>query len=333
MIKKTAVTRPLPPLPPTDDDFTVRLFQAGDYDHLWSMEIARRLTGYSLLGVGILAILAFFGSYVLSRKAMRPLTEKASLAGSLNAADLTSHLEQRGPKDEISQLAAGFNGMLDRLQSAFHELEQFNAFASHELRNALAVVRTRLEVGLAAADHRGALQDALMATVRLSHVVDDMLALSTPLTAAQTEPVDLALVAAEAVDTYTRPGRLLELDLPEEGVPPVRGHAAWLQRAIANLLDNAFKYGPEDGPVRVRVERRAGAVVVSVADQGPGIPAEARCQIWESFRRLGHQSRKPGTGLGLALVKHAVEAAGGKVWVESTQREGSTFYLEVPTVG
>ncbi|MGE5597880.1 MAG: sensor histidine kinase, partial [Bacteroidota bacterium] len=142
---------------------------------------------------------------------------------------------------------------------------------------------------------------------------------------------DLALAAAEAVDTYSRPGRSLELDLPEEGVPPVRGQVAWLQRAIANLLDNAFKYGPENGPVRVTVAHRDGSVTVAVADRGPGIPREARDRIWECYRRLGQ--RQPGTGLGLALVKRAIEAAGGRVWVESEPGEGSTFYLEVPVMG
>jgi signal transduction histidine kinase len=139
------------------------------------------------------------------------------------------------------------------------------------------------------------------------------------------------MVVAEAVDDYSTPGRQIQFELPPEGVPPVHGNATWLHRAVTNLLDNAFRHGPAQGPVTVRVSTRHDAVVVAVEDAGPGIPAAELEDIWQRFyRRDRNAGHKSGYGLGLALVRQAVEAAGGTVWVTSQAGAGTTFHLSIP---
>lgn len=297
-------------------------------------EAVQRLTSLSILAILGLAAVAFAVSYLLARRTTRPVTEMAALVTALTPNDLTPRLAVGTTSDELAQLAGAFNSMLDRLQSAFTDISLFNAYASHELRTSLALVRTHLEVGLATREYEGAVCDALGATSRLAQQVDDMLALAARETTGRRnppvpEPVDLALLAAEVADTYGRAGNRVELELPDE-LPPCRGQAVWLQRAIANLVDNALKYGPAGAPVTIRLEQRFDAVLLHVHDRGPGIPPDQLERIWERFARLPAAEDGKGFGLGLALVRQAAESAGGIAWVDSSPERGTTFTLSLP---
>jgi signal transduction histidine kinase len=287
-------------------------------------------------------LIAVSSSYALAHRVSKPLSDLAATVHELSAANLGRRLDVPQSSDELGQLAASFNGMLDRLETSFRDLESATAYVSHELRTSLAVVRTQLEVGLSGArELETAARQALAATDRAVEMVDQALALATRSIPEAAAPLDLALIVAQVVDDYSRPGRVIEFDLPPEGVPPVRGHATWLYRAVANLVGNAFKYGPPEGPVLIRVSRRYDAVLVEVQDRGTGIPAGELDLIWERFRRGSAASRSTGSpqepgeagrgyGLGLALVKQAVEAAGGMTWATSAEGCGSVFHLSFP---
>jgi two-component system phosphate regulon sensor histidine kinase PhoR len=149
------------------------------------------------------------------------------------------------------------------------------------------------------------------------------------------EAVDLPAVVRETVDDF-RPrleqqGFRIELDLPE-GLPPVRGDAVMLQHCVFNLLDNALKYSRTRREVRVSVEARDGAVAASVTDRGIGIAPEDQKRIFEKFVRVetGLVHDVKGAGLGLSLVQQIVRAHGGRVEVESSPGEGSTFTVVLP---
>jgi two-component system OmpR family sensor kinase len=327
--------------------YSLRSFPASDFDRLWVQEASRRLAALSgFAGLAVLVV-AVSSGYLIAHKVSRPLTELVGTVQDLSSASLDRRVPDPGTDDELGLLATSFNSMLDRLEGSFRDLEGTSAYVSHELRTALTVIRTQLEVGLAGArDLDLAARQALAATERASNMVDDALALAAlSVPASDDEPVDLAMVAAQAVDDFSLPGRDLALEIPADGVPPVRGNATWLYRAVANLLDNAFKYAPAEGPVSVTVAQRFDAVVVSVADRGPGIRDEHLERIWERFYRCDggaqhHAARTHGGallpgrgyGLGLALVRQAVEAAGGAAWVESTPGGGTTFCLSVPVL-
>jgi two-component system OmpR family sensor kinase len=321
--------------------YSLRSFTTSDFDRLWVQQAGRRLAALSgFAGLAVLLV-AVSSGYLIASRVSKPLAELAGTVQELSSSSLDRRVPDPGTDDELGLLATSFNAMLDRLEGSFRDLEGASAYVSHELRTALTVIRTQLEVGLAGArDLDLAARQALAATERASHMVDDALALAARSVPASDEPVDLALVAAQAVDDFSRPDRHLTLEIPPDGVPPVRGNAIWLYRAMANLLDNAFKYGPPGGPVTVSVEPRFDAVVVSVADRGPGMRAEHLERIWERFYRCDGDAQYGapsaalvpgrGYGLGLALVRQAVEAAGGAAWAVSTPGSGSTFYLSVP---
>jgi signal transduction histidine kinase len=149
--------------------------------------------------------------------------------------------------------------------------------------------------------------------------------------------VDLAAVAREAVEAERaraeRTGHRIELEAPA-GLPPVAADAEALGQALANLLDNALKYSPAGSRVAVRVARAGGSVAVSVADEGPGIPRGEHERVFERFYRVpaGLTHDVKGSGIGLALVKHVVEAHRGGVTVESGPGRGATFTITLPTL-
>lgn len=319
-----------------------RLLSAGDFDHRWSVMAMQRLVSYATGAAAAVLLLAVAAGRTVARRVSYPLESLADTAAGLSAADLSRRIDVPLDADqEIRQLAGALNGMLDRLQGSFDDLESLNAYVSHELRTGLATMRTQLEVGLAGAtDLRRAAESALLAAGRTAEMVEDVLSLAAQAIPEETQPVDMALVAAQAIDEFAAPGRQLTLTIPPDGVPPVSGHETWLYRAVVNLLDNALKHGPANGPVEVKVAHRYGAVVVSVRDYGPGIAVQHQELIWQRFWRApaaaaadvshGQTGHGRGYGLGLALVRQAAEAAGGAVWLESEPGQGATFYLSLP---
>ncbi len=124
-------------------------------------------------------------------------------------------------------------------------------------------------------------------------------------------------------------GRPVELDIP--AAPRVEVDLRLVRQALKQLLDNADKYSPEGAPIRVSARRRDGEMIVSVQDSGPGIPLQEQAMVFEKFYRGANEQRRvPGTGMGLAIAKAIVEAAGGRIWVESTPGAGSVFRCSLP---
>ena len=122
---------------------------------------------------------------------------------------------------------------------------------------------------------------------------------------------------------------LIEIDCTPD-LPPVHGEAVRLQEAMTNLLDNALKYSPTGSMIVLGAQADGDRVLLWVRDEGPGIPSDKQEKIFEQFYRLEESRRAASTGLGLALVREIAHAHGGRVWVESAPRQGSTFYLSLP---
>jgi len=276
--------------------FGSRVYTPEELDRLLGAELGRRLATAAAGALAVTVLGAAGAGLLLARRVTRPLGAMADLAREISETGLGRRLVVPDTDDELARLAKAFNGALDRLEAAFRDLEGLTSQASHELRNGLALVQAHLEAGLAApADLEAEARAALGATERLARWAEDVLSLSGRTTPDAPGPVDLALLAAEAADEYSRPGRVLDLDVPAEGVPLACGHETWLRRAVANLLDNAFKHGPPQGPVEVRVFHRFDAVVLSVTDHGPGIPDAELHRVWEP-RWRGEAARREGRG-------------------------------------
>jgi signal transduction histidine kinase len=139
-----------------------------------------------------------------------------------------------------------------------------------------------------------------------------------------------------ATDLFRGASRDHQLQLYcEEDLPVVKGEAELLHRVFLNLISNAIKYSPAGGLVAVAAYRTNAAVIISVADEGIGIAKPVQDRIFESFFRVDNTDsrRTSGTGLGLALVREAVSQHGGRVWVESEEGKGSTFFVSLPASG
>jgi two-component system phosphate regulon sensor histidine kinase PhoR len=250
----------------------------------------------------------------------------------------------------LGRLAGKLDALAEKVRDDLAQLRRseavrkdFTANVSHELRTPLAAIKAFAEtLREGAADdparHGEFLQEIERNADRMARLVDDLLTLSTLDSGARppaTETVDLMRLAAEVTATLKPLAGRKELALrlePFRDIPPVRGDRGQLKQVLTNLLDNAIKYTPEKGTVRLSAACSEGRVTVSVEDTGPGIPDESLPRIFERFYRVDKaRSREMGgTGLGLAIVKHIVEAHGGGVAVESRPGTGSAFRFSLP---
>ena len=232
---------------------------------------------------------------------------------------------------------------ISRLKQLENVRKDFVANVSHELRTPLAVIKGYVETLLddeppAAATGRQFLETIQRHTHRLEVLIDDLLsisALESQQIRLERAPVSIRATAAAVVDELSprasEKNIAVTLELPAD-LPAVAADVQRLHQVFVNLLDNAIKYTPAGGGVRVSAVARDGQIEVCVADNGPGIAAEHLPRIFERFYRVDKARSRElgGTGLGLAIVKHIVQAHGGRVWVESELERGSRFYFTVP---
>ncbi|WP_405489808.1 sensor histidine kinase [Streptomyces sp. NBC_00096] len=287
------------------------------------------------LAVGLLAgappLIAFSAALAwwVTGHALRPVTAIRTELAAVTASELDRRVPDPGGADEIARLARTVNDTLDRLERSDARQRQFTADASHELRNPLAAVRSRLEVALRDPD-RESVAAALADTERLQGIAADLLLLARldggP--APRTEPVDLALLAAE--DVARRPERGARLRLDARAPVPASGDPARLERALANLVDNALRYARTGVVVRAAAED--GWALLEVTDDGPGIPEADRDRVFERFVRLDADRGRAsgGTGLGLAIARELARAHGGDVQALPAPTGGARLVLRVP---
>ena len=234
---------------------------------------------------------------------------------------------------------------LSRIKQLERVRQEFVANVSHELKTPLTLLRgaaeTLLDGGLEDEAHRRRFVEAIQRHAeRLQRIVDDLLELAR-LEQPGIQPgegdVDLAALARGVAESFREAaaarGLALEVEVGTAPIP-VRGDAAMLERALANLVDNAVKY-TQAGSVRVAAGGSGETAWCEVRDTGPGIPPEHLPRIFERFYRVdqGRSRELGGTGLGLSIVRHVAELHGGRVSVESELGRGSTFRVELPMGG
>jgi heavy metal sensor kinase len=294
-----------------------------------------------VLGVPLIVVLAGVGGYVLARRALVPIDHLAKEARRMTAERLHERLSVPNEHDEIGRLAAVFNDTLARLDASFAQLRRFTSDASHELRTPLSVIRGIGEMGLretrTVPEYKEAMGSMLEEVDRLTRLVDTLLRLSradagtVPL---RRESVDLGQLVA---DTASSLGVLaeerhqqLEFDLASDVI--VAADRLILREAIANVIDNAIKYSPQKSTIGIRLAKGLDCAVVSVTDEGPGIPPEHSDRVFDRFYRVdeGRSRESGGTGLGLAIAKWAVESNGGQIAFENLSRGGSAFEITLP---
>jgi len=291
--------------------------------------------------VGAAALLLCIGvGTVLAWRATRPLRLVSDTARRiLETGDLTARVAGPGGSDELALLVHQFNTLLERNSAHVQVLRDTLDSLSHDLRTPLTRLRGTAELALHDGqdpdEARNALAGCIEETDGLLHVIDTLLDISAAEGGAlrlNRRRIDLRSLAERAADLYSEVAEEKRIDLRLDLPAPVEveADAVRLGHAVNNLLDNALKYTPAGGHIALSVAADGATAVLSVADDGPGVPAAEREAI---FRRLyrGDASRSlRGLGLGLSLVKAVVESHGGTVSVGDAPGGGARFTVRVP---
>ncbi len=292
-------------------------------------------------------VIAAVGGYWLASRAMRPVRSITQAAREIGETDLHRRL-RLGRRDELGELAATFDGMLDRLESAFARQRQFTADASHELRTPLTIVDLEVTRALATQhapeEYQRALQAIRAENATMTRLVNDLLTLARADAGRpqlRYERVDLGDVALAAVERFAPLARERGVSLAVGALPEivVRGDAEYLAQMLGNLVENAIKYTAGVGShVRVAVERvGARQAALRVEDDGPGIAEADRPHLFERFYRADRArsadgAETAGSGLGLAVVEWIAREHDGEVRVQSVAGTGTTFEVILPAL-
>jgi len=292
-------------------------------------------------------VLASAGGYFLARASLAPVVGMSTQAGRISAANLHERLPVHNPRDELGQLAASFNSLLDRLDESFERQRRFMSDASHELRTPVAILRGEADVALSreerpAEEYRESLTVLRDESQRLTHIVEDLFTLTRadagqyPLTrrdfyldelVADCAHTTRTLALAKHISVYCESGEELLIN----------GDEGLLRRMILNLLDNAIKYTPEDGQINVECRRVDGEYAVRITDSGGGIPVEVHQSIFERFFRVDKARSRTdrdavgaGAGLGLSIARWIAQAHEGRLELVRSDSSGSTFAVFLP---
>jgi two-component system sensor histidine kinase MprB len=282
-----------------------------------------------LIAVGGIGLAAALGLLV-SRAALAPvrrLTEASEKVA--DTRDLSERIDAGG-RDELSRLALSFNSMLGALEESTRSQRQLVADASHELRTPLTSLRTNIEVlaterELPPGERHRLLTDVVEQLGEMTTLISELIELAREEQSPEAlEDVRLDLVAADAVERTrrNRPGIEFKTDLSKS---LVHGVPRTIERAVANLLDNAAKWSPPGGEVEVGV--RNGEL--TVRDHGPGIAPEDLPYVFDRFYRASSARGLPGSGLGLAIVRQVAEAHGGQVVAEPAEGGGTIMRMRL----
>jgi heavy metal sensor kinase len=308
-------------------------------------EMLDDVTWTALLASPLLLLLASAGGYWMSRRALEPVDQITRTAGEIGAHNLSERLPIRKAGDELDRLSTTLNLMFARLEAAFHQITQFTADASHELRTPVAIIRTTAELARnkprSPEEYKKALDGILTESERTSRLIEDLLLLARADAGADNmaqEPTSLAECLRDAVAEVRvlAEHKGVGLEAAEPAECTVKGDQQAIRRLLLILLDNAIKYTPAGGKVAVHLNlensAQRPAAVVEVRDTGVGISADDLQHIFERFYRAAKdRSRNTGgAGLGLSIARWIAEKHGGEVWAESSPETGSVFRVRLP---
>ncbi|HEX6543150.1 MAG TPA: HAMP domain-containing sensor histidine kinase [Ktedonobacterales bacterium] len=317
-----------------------------------------------IVGSIIAVLFALIGGWFIAESGMRPVSSVTraarAIAASAHRAGLGTRVNYSGPRDEIGELVVTFNEMLEALERVSSAQRRFVADASHELRAPLTTIKTTFDFlrqapDLPGEDRQEMLEDGYGEAERMAALVNDLLLLARVDAAdgakyglrenwlddqlrGRREPVELDQLAMEVF----RQGQALvearrkNIHFSVLNLEPVTvlGDPGQLRQLAVILIDNAIKYTPAGGKIRIAVSRNGNLAAFSITDTGIGIPPEARPHIFERFYRAD-QARvrdQQGSGLGLAIGKWIAETHQGEISVHSQPGQGSTFTVLLPAI-
>jgi two-component system sensor histidine kinase BaeS len=295
-----------------------------------------RLFGAVLLGSAIAVSIALLGAALVTRAIAIPLRRLAAAARRLQAGDLAARAGAQGAPGELGQLSRAFDGMADTLDNEREARRRLVSDLAHEVRTPIAILQGNLEelvdeIAQATPQRLASLHEEVL---RLGALVEDLDALAhadAPVAVIDREPVDLEALARAQVEALRPRLDAKALTLEQQFSPvTVLGDRARLGQVLANLLSNAMKFTPEGGQIKVLVDTADGAARISVADSGPGIPADEQGRVLERFWRGNAARGTSGRGIGLAVAADIIRAHGGQIEVGKADAGGARFVVTLP---
>lgn len=352
--------------PPTDIERMETVRQVGQYRYVrtrvdwvhgspYLVRVGTYTTGLdeSLSGLmqlltvmaAVLSVITPIAAWWLAGRATKPLGSILRTAERLSPTRLGDRLPVRGTPDELDLLAKTINGLLDAVARHVDTQEQFVADAAHELRGPLAALQSSMEVALARGRvtpaEQEAFSDMLEAARHLSKVANDLLMLAEvghSVKPGHDVAVDLGAVAHQSVAMFSGVAEEQGVALSVAATAPaaVHGDPIDLRRLISNLLDNAIRYTPPGGAVRVQVVSAAETAILTVSDSGSGIAPGDLEHVFDRFYKADpsrtHGGGRRSSGLGLAICRSIVHICGGTIGIESRLGQGTTVTVRLPLV-
>lgn len=299
----------------------------GDPENFRGLVRQSLVVALGIMGIGALAIW-----YLIGRNALRRMDRMSGASQRIMDGDLTQRLPVGGSGDEFDRLSESLNAMLGRIEKLNEGLRQVSDNIAHDLKTPLTRLRNKAEAALAGktepAEFRESLSEIIAESDQLIRTFNALLMISrveAGSAVAEMGPVDLTQIVADCVELYEPAAEDAGLSVKSEIAPDIQiiGNRELIGQALGNLLDNAIKYaeGASEGRIVVRLAREGETALLSVADNGPGIPAEHRADALKRFVRLDKSRSKPGTGLGLSLVEAVMEVHHGTLKLDATVGE------------
>lgn len=286
-------------------------------------------------------IISVIGGWLLSTASLRPIDLITRTADEITAKNLSQRLPKMNTNDEVGHLVRTLNQMIDRIERGFNQVKKFTSDVSHELRTPLTILQGELELALHSRktpeEYEDLIVSALEEVGRLSNVVETLMELSRAETGqikmnfqfenlskiAQDVAEDITIIAENKrvkIETKIEPNLLLQIDPPR------------IHQALLNLMDNAIKYTPEQGIVRLQIQKKGEYAEIIVEDTGIGIPKNEIPFIFDRMYRVdkARTSDIKGSGLGLSIVKWIVDAHNGAIEVLSELNRFTRFVVRLP---
>lgn len=302
----------------------------------------------SLQSLTLTLLLIYFGLLVptvgggslLARGAMAPIARISARLKRISSQNLDERVENPKTGDEVEELTATFNSLLDRLSQAFSRERQFIGDVAHELKTPLSTIRSNVEIALTRDrpkdEYRRVLADTLGDIDRLSTTLKNVLDLAWSEAAgpaSRPETVDLTALAVELKDLTAKMGESKKIVIAGTIGKNVRvpGKREKIFRAVLNVLDNAVKFSPAGGKIEFSLKKGAREAILEVSDTGPGIASEDLPHIFERFYRGSKTARVLGSGLGLAIASSIIAAHRGAIDVDSAVGKGTSVIIKLPT--
>jgi signal transduction histidine kinase len=295
---------------------------------------------YSGLALAIMALVSAILGWVIAGRALRPVHAVTEAARRASESNLTERVGLAGPMDELKELADTFDAMLERLSTSFSSQRRFVANASHELRTPLTVMQTSIEVTLAKPDRTPEQLEQMAADVRQAAnraegLIEALLTLArSDAGIARSEPVDLAVIAEDALDAAAPAIKSRRLQVAGDVAEATSaGDPVLIERMVANLVDNAARHNVPGGWIRVSTGVRGDRVFVEVSNSGARVPDGLAADLFEPFRRLTERtSDADGLGLGLSIARSVAATHRGTITARSRPDGGLDVSVLLPRI-